>query len=77
MGTGWYWVVGLQEDRSLRVSTKHKANGVRFVDRGILRVACIRKWLHKCITVLLMFEDIVSKVHNNSLVESLDLAVCL
>lgn len=39
-----------------------------------LRVLRMRKWLRKCISVLLMLGNIVSKVHEDGLFEFLDLA---
>lgn len=58
-GVGWYHIVGLQEDRCLRVSFKDKDEWEMGCGLVYLRVENIRKWLHKCIPVLLMFGNLV------------------
>lgn len=42
-----------------------------------LRVVRIQKWLHKCIPVLLMFGDVMSKGHEDGLIKSLGLVFLL
>lgn len=41
------------------------------------RAVRIRKRLHKCISVLLTFDKLVSKAHEDGVIESLGLAVCM
>lgn len=46
----------------------------RSMDLPVVRT---RKWLHKCIPVLLKFGDVVSKAHRDGVNEYIDLAVQL
>lgn len=54
---------------------KEKAEGCLVRGLVYLRAVCIRKRLHKCITVHLMLGDVVSMAHDDGLIESLDFAV--
>lgn len=77
MNAGWYCIVGLQNDRSWWVSTKDNAERDLVLASTEFCVVGIRRWVLKCISAFSMFGDVVSKRHNNSLIECLGLVVRL
>lgn len=68
-------VVRLQEDPSCCVSTEDKTERDLFCQSIDLHSVRILKWLHKSSPVLLLFDVVASKAHEDGLIGSLGLAV--
>lgn len=46
-------------------------------DRWIFRVVCFPGWLHKCISEVQVFENVVRKQHEDGYIESFGLTIRL
>lgn len=77
MDVGWYCGTLLQVDRSLWVSAKDKTSLGLFHRSVNLLVVCLRGLLHKIFLVLLKFDNVVWKAHEDDSNDSFGLSVSL